>query len=158
MEARRLAQQAGLRRLQFVQGNWEQGGPSLLERHLNGREPTRLFCVSTFHYFHEPVEALSRMREILQADGELYVMERTKTGSPLTIAWGWLHRHIIHDSVTFYDSDELRALIDRAGFQESRPPKTVRRVLWNGKLYTSLILLMARRSTEKQREAKGKED
>jgi ubiquinone/menaquinone biosynthesis C-methylase UbiE len=143
-EAQRRAREASLDRLDFVHGDWEREGLTTVERLLGDRLANRVFCISAFHYFQDPVGALERMRAILSADGELYLMERTKTGSLMTVAWGWLHELVLRDAVTFYGTDELQSMLSDAGFEESLVARHIRRFLWNGKAYTSLVLMVAR--------------
>ena len=52
-----------------------------------------IICANTVHYFVNPYQAIRQMYELLDTDGMLLVLERDKSSSPLTLLWGFIHRH-----------------------------------------------------------------
>ncbi len=139
-EAGRLAAAAGLRDLVFLQVDWERPSREL-EHMLAIRAPNCVVCANAFHYFADPQGALARMHAVLSPRGTLWLFERAKEASPLTVAWEYAHRYVIRDHVRFYDSHSLLAMMATSGFRQTRIRSRLRRYFWRGKSYTSLVLL-----------------
>jgi len=136
-QARMLAGRDGVANVRFVQGDWE----TLHAGRLADYRFRLAFCANAFHYFSAPRRAAEKLHHCLDAGGTLYVLERNKANSPLTLLWGWLHRHWIKDNVEFYTLGELIDCFRGAGFGEVEVARTINRVLWKNKLYTSVALL-----------------
>ena len=152
-EARRRAQSAGLDRLSFVHGDWENRSVRRTVRdHLD--EPAALaVCVSVFHYFRDPGTALSGMHELLAPGGRLLVLDRAMDGSMVTRLWDLLHRYVVRDHVRFYRTTELIAMLERAGFSHVKLEGRINRIFWKGKMHTSMALLSAGPEPESPRSA-----
>lgn len=136
--ARAAAQNEGLRNLCFHHIDWEGAQSTLAESY------DAVLCISAFHYFSHPAQALGRMRSVLRPGGSLLLVERAMEGSLLTWAWDVVHRRLIRDGVAFASSRTLRALMEDAGFVEVRNLARINRLFWKNKLYTSLVLIEAR--------------
>lgn len=153
-EARRRAEEEGLSCLEFHHADWER--PDELARLPlpDAASPaTAVTCVSAFHYFAHPQEALRRMAGCLAPGGPLLLVERAKDASALTHLWDRLHRHWIRDPVRFYARDEILAMLRAAGLHDPRVAVAVRRYFWQKKLYTSLAVLRAERGPASPRPA-----
>lgn len=136
-QAGRRAQHDGVRNAQFLQADWE----SFETRRLAGYSFRFVFCTNAFHYFSAPRKAARKLHDVLADGGTLYVLERNKSDSFLTLLWGWLHRHCIRDHVEFYTVEELAEFFEEAGFKEVTVARTIKRLFWKNKLYTSIVLL-----------------
>jgi ubiquinone/menaquinone biosynthesis C-methylase UbiE len=136
--AREAAESEGLTGVRFVEGNWEE--EETVERVAAALlEPAAaVTCISAFHYFREPAAALAGMRRILAPGGRVILVERAMDGSPLTLLWHLLHRHVLRDGVRFYRTREMEVLMLEAGLETPRTVRRVRRYFWKGKVYTSL--------------------
>lgn len=135
--AEALAREHGIHNVRFIHADWESFDPTQLSDYA-----FRLaFCANAFHYFSAPRRAAAKLHEVLADGATLYVVERNKSNSPLTRLWGWLHRHWIKDNVEFYTLDELVSCFEDAGFGDVAVTRTVNRLLWKNKLYTSVALL-----------------
>ncbi len=132
-----LARRDGIDNARFLRADWE----TLDTRDLDDYAFRLAFCANAFHYFSAPGRAAEKLCRVLADGGTLYVLERNKSNSPLTLLWGWLHRHWIKDNVEFYSLDELTACFKNAGFEDVTVVRTINRLLWKGKLYTSVALL-----------------
>lgn len=130
-------------RLEFIHGDWEAEATRrrALERLHGGA--SLVLCVSAFHYFERPKAALVEMRKVLAPGGRLLLMERAMDRSPATAIWDFLHRRLIRDHARFYMTSQLVDLLRDAGFTNVTIVRRVRRLLWRGKLHTSLVLLSA---------------
>ena len=144
-EARQHA--AGSPRLSFVKADWEGAGETALG---GGPHADVVTCVSAFHYFSDPRRAAEAICRTLRPGGLLLLMERDKAGSILTRMWDLLHRRVLRDHVVFYDSAELLTLLAQVGFVDVSIVSRLRRYLWQGKLYTNLVLISARRANGEQ--------
>jgi ubiquinone/menaquinone biosynthesis C-methylase UbiE len=142
-EARERAGVANLSGARFVIGDWENPETEDRVRSLLPERAGAVVCVSTFHYFREPVMALGRMLRLLAPGGRLLLLERSRDRSPMTTLWDLLHRTVIRDHVRFYRERELLSLLGGAGFSQPRTVARVREWAWKGKLFTSLVLLEA---------------
>jgi ubiquinone/menaquinone biosynthesis C-methylase UbiE len=140
-EAKRRAAAAGLAGATFVTGDWEADDTRERVRTFLPAGATAVVCVSTLHYFREPVEALRGMARLLAPGGRLLLMERSLDRSPLTSIWDFIHRKVVRDRVRFYRENELLAFMSEAGFHETGIVARVRRWFWKRKLFTSLVLV-----------------
>jgi SAM-dependent methyltransferase len=140
-EARRRAGGANLTAAKFVTADWEQPGTEAKVRHLLPAGAAAVVCISSLHYFRDPAAALGMMVRVMAAGGRLLLVERCRDRSPLTSLWDLLHRRVIRDHVKFYREIELLDLMRKAGLSDVRAAAHVRRWLWKGKLFTSLVLL-----------------
>jgi SAM-dependent methyltransferase len=135
--ARRLASDEDISGVRFIRADWETFDTAEL-----GSDPVRIaVCANAFHYFSSPARAAGKLMEALADDGVLFVLERDKSGSTLTRAWGWLHRHCIKDNVEFYDRRGLMSYFSNAGFGTVTVVRTINRLFWKNKLYTSIVLI-----------------
>lgn len=141
-QAERLAREDGVDNARFMTADWETIDPAAL----TGQPARIVVCANAFHYFASPEAAALRLWEILDEGGLLYVLERDKSRSALTLLWGWLHRHFIKDNVEFYTRDELTSFVTRAGFRDVAVVQSINRLLWKRKLYTSIVLLECRKA------------
>ncbi|NOZ11121.1 MAG: class I SAM-dependent methyltransferase [Gammaproteobacteria bacterium] len=136
-EANRKAKAEGVGNVKFITGDWEDIDLKLLS-------PYRfkiIVCASSFHYYSNPQKAACKLHELLDSQGVLYILERDKTQSLLTLFWGVLHRYLIKDQVAFYSSKELIKFLNNAGFGGVSVLRTIKRYFWKGKLFTSVILI-----------------
>ncbi len=136
-QAQQHAMAEGIDNARFIKADWESFGPDVLADY-----PIRVaICANAFHYFADPGAAARKFFRVLAPGGILYVLERNKASSAMTLVWGWLHRHIIKDHVSFYSVEELQDLFRNAGFSDVRVVRTIKRFLWKSKLYTSIVLI-----------------
>jgi len=136
-QASRLAAENHIDNVRFIRADWESLDPCVLEEY----DFRLAFCTSAFHYFSNPGAATVKLYRALGPGGSLYLVERNKSRSLMTGIWGWLHRHWIRDNVSFYELEELQSLLRAAGFARVRTLRTINRVLWKNKLYTSVALI-----------------
>lgn len=136
-QAAQLARRDAVRNVRFVHADWE----SLDTRRLSDHAFQLAFCANAFHYFSTPRRAAEKFYDVLADGGTLYILERNKSSSMLTLLWGWLHRHWIKDNVEFYALDDLVSCFRDAGFGDVSVVRTVNRLMWKNKLYTSVALL-----------------
>lgn len=141
-QAQRLAESDGLTNVRFINGDWESLEPGVLAN----RSFRLVFCANAFHYFSSPQKAARQMYDVMTDDGCLYVLERNASNSVLTRAWGWLHQHCIKDNVEFHTEDQLASYFTNAGFTNVTTVRSINRVLWKNKLYTSVVLLKCTRN------------
>lgn len=144
-EARRRAGIENLTAPQFMTGDWEARATEGRIRALLPGGASAVVCISTLHYFQDPRGALGTMLRLLAPGGRLLVVERSRDRSVLTALWDFLHRKVMRDHVQFYREPELLEIIAGAGFSQARAVARVRRYVWKGKLFTSLVLLEGRR-------------
>lgn len=143
--ARAKAVEQGLANLTFIEADWEQPGAEA--RALIVRHPARYaICASTLHYFADAERSIVAMREALAPGGEALLLERARERSGLTLVWDFLHRFLIRDNVRFYNSAALISMLQRAGFDDAKVISRLDRLLWRGKMYTSLALLYGRKA------------
>ena len=109
-----------------------------------------ILCINTLHYFADPRTALCRMGRLLPEGGDIYVLERDKTGSLLTRFWGLLHRYVIRNHVRFHGKNEIIANCREAGFDLVEEVFTIRRFFWHRKTYTSIVLIHCRKEPDDQ--------
>jgi SAM-dependent methyltransferase len=140
-EAKERAAAEGLAGATFVRGDWEAADTREHIRQLLPDGATAVVCVSTLHYFREPVEALRGMASVLAPGGRLLLVERSRDRSALTALWDFLHRNVIRDRVRFHGESELLGFMSEAGFRDTRIVARMRRWLWKRKLFTSLVLV-----------------
>jgi ubiquinone/menaquinone biosynthesis C-methylase UbiE len=141
VEAKRRADGENLAGAEFVTADWEEPGTEERIRRLLPTGAVAVVCISSLHYFRDPAAALGTMVRAMAPGGQLLVVERSRDRSPLTSLWDLLHRRVIRDHVRFYREIELLDLMREAGLSDVRAAARVRRWLWKGKLFTSLVLL-----------------
>jgi len=146
-EATEKAAKAGLGNLKFIHADWETMGLGAF----SGYNFRIIFCANTFHYFTDPEAASSRLYELLQEGGTLYVLERNKARSLLTFIWGFLHRTLIKDQVVFYKNAELVKFFEDAGFKGVNIIRAIKKYFWKNKLFTSIVLIEAKKLATKKR-------
>jgi ubiquinone/menaquinone biosynthesis C-methylase UbiE len=142
--AKRKASAESIRNVEFRRGDWERA--MLPNLGLAGERAKLVTCVSAFHYFQDPLGALKRIRRILAPGGRILLLDRDRSGAPMTASWDLLHRYLIRDNCRFYGAEELSALLKRAGFAKPRIESRVRRFFWHGKAWSSLVVLSASNS------------
>lgn len=135
--AQQKAQAEGLKNIEFMHADWE----SLDSATLAHYDFKVIVCANTFHYFSEPQKATDELFKLLAAEGTLYLLERNKARSLLTLVWGVLHTVLIKDQVVFYTSAQLVEIFKRAGFGPVTVLRSIRKYFWKSKLFTSLVLL-----------------
>jgi len=140
-EARRRAGSEKLTGAEFVAADWEAPGTEDRIRRLLPAGAGAVVCISSFHYFRDPTAALRTMVRVMAAGGQLLLVERSRDRSALTSLWDFLHRRVIRDHVQFYREMELLDLMRESGLSDVRVSARLRRWLWKGKLFTSLVLL-----------------
>ena len=127
---------------EFIDSDWE----SMDLECLSAYRFSAIVCTSAFHYFAEPEKALSKMHGLLATSGSIFIVERDKSASPLTVLWDLLHRHYIKDHVRFYSRAQLRDMLTEAGFTNVEVIEAVKRYLWHGKLQTNVVFLRGQKS------------
>ena len=137
VEASRKAQEAGLENLKFIHADWE----SMSLAPLSGYNFNIIFCANAFHYFTDPQAASDKLYKLLSDGGMLYVLERNKARSLLTLFWGFLHSTFIKDQVVFYKNSELINFFEKSGFTGVRIIRSIKKYFWKNKLFTSIVLL-----------------
>jgi ubiquinone/menaquinone biosynthesis C-methylase UbiE len=140
-QARRRAEAENLAGAVFVTADWEDPDTEERIRRLLPAGAGAVVCISCFHYFRDPASALATMVRVMAPGGRLLLVERSRDRSPLTSLWDVLHRRVIRDHVRFYREIELLDFMREAGLADVRAAARVRRWLWKGKLFTSLVLL-----------------
>lgn len=136
-EAERLADEEAVGNVRFIRADWETLDTAMLKDY-----SIRIaVCANAFHYFSFPSRAAEKLWEVLEEGGILYVLERDKSRSALTLLWGWLHRHCIKDNVSFYAREDLASFFTNAGFNDVTVARSINRLLWKNKLYTSIVLI-----------------
>ncbi len=144
-EARERATLEGAVGVTWTRGEWEDvEARARVVRDLGG--PAELvLCVSAFHYFRDPEGALRSVLDALEPGGRLLLLDRANDGSVATAVWDLAHRYVIRDGARFFRTDEMLAMLGRAGFVEAVPLRRVRRLFWKGKMNSSLVLISARK-------------
>ena len=127
--------------INFLQHNWEDVELALFEE----ENITAIVCSSSFHYFSKPELAVTKMYSILASGGEVYILEREKSGSLLTRLWDFLHKHFLHDHVQFFGSNELSTMLSSAGFEDIQIRKRIRKIFSEGKMYTDLVIISGKK-------------
>jgi ubiquinone/menaquinone biosynthesis C-methylase UbiE len=128
---------ADSQQIKFIHANWEDLDLNLFKDY----KFKAIFCANTFHYFTGPQAATNKLFELLAEDGTLYLLERNKALSPLTLLWGFLHDIFIKDQVTFYKTSELVSFFENSGFTQIKTLSSIRRYFWKNKLFTSIVLI-----------------
>jgi len=137
--ARMAAWREGIDGLTFRQIDWEdEEGVAQTQGSFD-----TVVCANCLHYFDAPVAAIERMRGMLGPGGRLLILDRAADGSPATLLWHFAHRFLIHDHVRFYTATQLQSFAVAAGFPQAEVAARVRRILWEGKLNTSLAIIRA---------------
>ena len=144
--AQDLARREGVRGLDFLAADWEEEGTDQAAMTCLEGSAQVVTCVSAFHYFSNPAQALRLMVGALAPGGTLLLLDRAVDQAPLTLVWDLVHRTVLADHVRFHRTTDLRFLMEGAGLEDVRVAHRVRRLLWKGKLETSLVLLSGRRS------------
>jgi len=139
-EAKEKASTAEIRNLEFIHANWGKLDPDLFKDY----RFKAIFCANAFHYFSDPQSATDRLFKQLAEGGTLYVLERNKTFSPLTLLWGFTHKVLIKDHVIFYKTSELVSFFEKAGFKHIKILSSIKKYFWKNKLYTNIVLLEPR--------------
>ena len=134
--ANRKAQDAGLANLKFLVEDWEDIDIDTLGL----KKLNTIVCANALHYFSDPLAATQKMAQALKS-GKLIIVERDKSRSLLTLFWNILHRTVIKDHVVFYDQNALFNLLEKAGFQNIRVSRRLKRYFWKGKLFTHIIII-----------------
>jgi ubiquinone/menaquinone biosynthesis C-methylase UbiE len=142
VEASRKAQEAGLENLKFIHADWE----SMSLAPLSGYNFNIIFCANAFHYFTDPQAASDKLYKLLSDGGMLYVLERNKARSLLTLFWGFLHSTFIKDQVVFYKNSELINFFEKSGFTGVRIIRSIKKYFWKNKIFTSIVLLEGKKS------------
>ena len=140
--AQDYARQAHIENLDFISADWETMNTDNIEL----ANLDTIVCANTFHYFADPQAATNKMAGLLNKGDMLYILERDKSNSLLTLFWDILHRTIIKDHVVFYDRKMLRDILRKAGFENIHVRKHLKRYFWKGKLFTNIILISCQKS------------
>ncbi len=130
------AKEANIAHLEFIADDWEAMNLDSIDL----PNLKTIVCANAFHYFADPQAATNKMAEAL-AHGKLYILERDKSRSLLTLFWDILHRTVIKDHVVFYDKAALFDILGKAGFENITVEKHLKRYFWKGKLFTNVILI-----------------
>lgn len=136
-EAREKAELEQVGNVEFIRGDFER----ISLQTLSSYDFKIIVCANAFHYFANPQQAAEKLHQLLRAGGTLFVLERNKASSPLTVLWAFLHRNCIKDRVQFYAQNELLHFFEHAGFTDASVVQSIRRYLWKGKLFTSIVLV-----------------
>lgn len=144
-EAVKKAKNADLKNLKFIHADWE----TMKLASFSGYNFKIIFCANAFHYFTDPQAASHKLHELLKDDGMLYVLERNKARSLLTLFWGFLHSAFIKDQVVFYKTSELVKFFENAGFKDVRIVRSIKKYFWKNKLFTSIVLIEGKNRAEK---------
>jgi len=102
-----------------------------------------IFCLNTFHYFANPERALKKMRDCLNTEGKLVLLDRNAKFYSLTRFWGWLHSKFIKDGAVFRSDNEIIRMIKTAGYSNCRITERINRLFWKGKITTNIVILEA---------------
>jgi len=136
-QAKKYAAANELDQLEFFHANWEKLDPETLKNY----NFKIIFCANAFHYFSDPQSATDKLFKQLAKDGSLYLLERNKAHSPLTLFWGFIHKTFIKDKVIFYSTSELIRFFRNAGFAHVKTLSSIKKYYWKNKLFTSIVLL-----------------
>ena len=140
-EASRKADEASLENLKFIHADWE----TMSLEQFSGYNFNIIFCANAFHYFTDPQAASDKLYKLLNDEGMLYVLERNKAQSLLTLFWGFLHSTFIKDQVVFYKNSELIDFFENSGFKNVRIIRSIKKYFWKNKIFTSIVLLEGRK-------------
>lgn len=140
-EARKKAESEQIGNVEFVNGDFEEISLQTFALY----DFRIIVCANAFHYFSDPQRAADKLFRLLGDGGVLFILERDKSRSPLTLLWSFLHRNYIKDQVEFYDQNELLQFFERAGFREASVIQSIRRYFWKSKLFTSIVLIGCRK-------------
>ena len=136
-QAKKNAAADELDQIEFFHTDWERLDPESLKNY----NFKTIFCANTFHYFSDPQSATDKLFNQLTEDGSLYLLERNKAHSPLTLLWGFIHKTFIKDKVIFYSTSELIKFFRNAGFTHVKTLSSIKKYCWKNKLFTSIVLL-----------------
>ena len=145
-EATKKAKNSDLINLKFIHADWE----TMKLASFSGYNFKIIFCANAFHYFTDPQAASHKLHELLKDNGMLYVLERDKARSLLTIFWGFLHSAFIKDQVAFYKTSELVKFFENAGFKDVSIVRSIKKYFWKNKLFTSIVLIEGKKQDEKK--------
>lgn len=143
-EASKKAEQAGLENLKFIHADWE----TMSFAPFSGYNFDIIFCANAFHYFTDPQAASDKLYKLLDDEGILYVLERNKARSLLTLLWGFLHSTFIKDQVVFYKNSELINFFEKSGFTGVGIIRSIKKYFWKNKIFTSIVLLEGKKSMQ----------
>ena len=139
--AREKAAAEGLENIGFIHADWEKLDPRIFE----GYRFRLIFCANAFHYFEQAQTASNKLFNQLSEGGRLYVLERNKSRSLLTLLWGFLHTVFIRDQVVFYKTSDPIHLFNNAGFVHVKALRSIKKYFWKNKTFTSIVLIQASR-------------
>jgi ubiquinone/menaquinone biosynthesis C-methylase UbiE len=128
---------ASLDQVKLIQADWENLDLELFKDY----KFKAIFCANTFHYFTDPQAATDKLFKLLEKDGTLYLLERNKAFSPLTLLWGFLHKFFIKDQVVFYKTSDLVRIFEKAGLSQIKILSSIKKYFWKNKIFTSIVLI-----------------
>ena len=140
--ASEYSEQANIDNIHFIADDWEIMDTEEIQLSNLGT----IICANAFHYFSDPQAATNKMASLLKKGDTLYILERDKSKSLMTLFWDILHRTIIKDHVVFYDRNMLTTILHNAGFENIKVCKHLKRYLWKGKLFTNIILISCQKA------------
>lgn len=76
-----------------------------------------ILCTSAFHHFPDPAHTLGEFRRVLRPGGTALIADPCRDQSLGNWVWDRLHRWFEKGHVQYYRQDDLRSLLDDAGFQ-----------------------------------------
>lgn len=148
--ARRSAKAEATGDLTFVRSDFEQLSKEAIDL-FAGHAIRCIVCASTFHYFAQPERAARAMFDLLAPGGSVLILERARENSALTAIWGYAHRFLLRDHVTFYESVRIIEILERAGFDDVHVASRLKRIFWKNKLYTNLVLVRGGKSAKSRK-------
>ncbi len=104
---------------------------------------THVICTNSFHHYPEPMGVLGEFQRVLRPKGQLAIFENAPDLSWYTWAWDKALRLVGSGHVRYYPSQELGAMIKRAGFERTELRLLRNEFMKHGKLFASVQLWAA---------------
>jgi ubiquinone/menaquinone biosynthesis C-methylase UbiE len=146
--ARQKSKEENLPNVTFYKGEWESLNLTVNGINLESKPIRLVVCVSAFHYFNDPSAAAKLIYRCLSDDGQFLLLDREREKSFLTTIWDVFHKTLVRDHVQFYRSTDLQSILEDVGFMDVQIISKINKYFWKRKLFTSLVLLSARKSAK----------
>jgi ubiquinone/menaquinone biosynthesis C-methylase UbiE len=106
---------------------------------------THILCTNSFHHYPDPEACLVEMQRVLVPGGRIAIFENALELSLYTRLWDLALRTFERGHVRYYTSQQLGAMLERAGLVERRLVAHRNEFRKHGKLFASIQLWSARK-------------